>query len=108
MSVPVVQAGLRGRFEQLRDEWKTQSRHLSNTAQMAMLWPYQQIIGMGPEVLPLILAELHRETDHWFWALEAISGEDPVPPEAAGKVDEMAKAWIDWGQRKGLFPDDSP
>jgi hypothetical protein len=108
MSVPVVEPGLRGRFEQLRDEWKTQSRYLSNTAQIAMLWPYQQIIGMGPKVLPLILAELHRETDHWFWAVEAISGEAPVPPEAAGKVDEMARAWIDWGRRKGLFADDSP
>lgn len=62
---------------------------------------------MGPAAVPLILAELHRETDHWFWALEAISGENPVPPEAAGKVEEMAKAWIDWGQRKGLFPNDS-
>ena len=79
MSVPVVEPDLRGRFEQLRDEWKTQSRYLSNTAQIAMLWPYQQIIGMGPKVLPLILAELHRETDHWFWAWEAISGEKPVP-----------------------------
>jgi len=107
MSAPVVEADLRGRFEQLRDEWKAQSQYLSNTAQIAMLWPYQQIIGMGPAAVPLILAELRRETDHWFWALEAISGENPVPPEAAGKVQEMAKAWIDWGVRKGLLSDDS-
>lgn len=108
MSRPLVEADLRERFEQLRDEWKAQSQHLSNTAQIAMLWSYQQIIGMGTPVVPLILAELRRETDHWFWALEAISGENPVPPEAAGKVEQTAKAWLDWGRGKGLLSDDPP
>jgi hypothetical protein len=72
-----------------------------------MLWPYQQIIGMGPGAVPLILAELSQETDHWFWALEAISSENPVPPEAAGDVEKAAEAWLDWGRRKGLFRDDA-
>ena len=106
MSAPLVEADLRDRFEHLRDEWKSQSRYLSNTAQIAMLWSYQQIIGMGTPVVPLILSELRRETDHWFWALEAISGENPVRPEAAGDVEQMAKAWLDWGRRKGLLSDD--
>jgi hypothetical protein len=104
----LVEPDLRGRFEQLRDEWKAQSRYLSNTAQIAMLWPYQQIIGMGPAAIPLILTELRRETDHWFWALEAISGVNPVPREALGKVEQMAQAWIHWGQQEGLIPDDTP
>lgn len=47
---PVVRdrlpAGARERFERLTAEWKRQSRHLSNTAQMAMLKPYPKIIGM--------------------------------------------------------------
>jgi hypothetical protein len=33
---------------------------------MAMLPPYQQIIGMGPPAVPLILEELRREPDQWF------------------------------------------
>ena len=72
-------------------------------AQMATLRPYQRIIGMGPPAVPLILRELHREPDQWFWALEAISEENPVPPEAAGTVREMARAWIEWGKRQGLL-----
>lgn len=108
MSATVVEADLQERFQQLRDDWKTRSRYMSNSAQSAMLWPYQQIIGMGPAVVPLILAELRRETDHWFWALEAITGENPVSAQSAGQVGEMAKAWIEWGQRKGLMPDDTP
>ena len=48
-------------------------------AQMAMLRPYQQIVGMGMIAVPLILEELHREPDQWFWALECITEENPVP-----------------------------
>ena len=96
----------RERFLRLASEWKDQSRYLSNTAQMAMLRPYQRIIGIGPPAVPLILEELQREPDHWFWALESITEQDPVPPEAAGKVRLMAQAWVQWGKRQGLLPHD--
>ena len=86
-----------------REEWKDQSRYLSNTAQMAMLRPYQRIIGMGQPVVPLILEELQREPDQWFWALEAITEENPVPPDSAGIVRTMAQAWVDWGRQRGLL-----
>jgi hypothetical protein len=91
------------RFKQLAAQWKEQSRFLSNTAQMAMLRPYQKIIGMGMTAVPLILEELRREPDQWFWALEAITDENPVPPEAAGKVRMMAQAWVAWGAKHGLI-----
>jgi len=97
-------AATRERFHRLASEWKEQSRYLSNTAQMAMLNPYQRIIGMGPPVVPLILEELEREPDQWFWALEAITDENPVPQDAKGKVRLMAQAWIDWGKRLGIDP----
>ncbi len=90
------------RFRRLATEWKDQSRYLSNSAQMAMLPSYQRIIGMGPAVVPLILDELRREPDHWFWALEAITEQNPVPPEAMGKVRLMAEAWVRWGERQGV------
>ena len=90
------------RFRRLSDEWKAKSQHLSNTAQIAMLRPYQRIIGMGWDALPFIFAELQREPDQWFWALEAITEENPVPAEAAGKVRLMAVAWIEWGKQQGF------
>src|SRR6266700_595524 len=82
----VQDRSLSERFKRLAAEWKQQSRYLSNSAQMAMLPPYQKIIGMGPSVVPLILEELRREPDHWFWALESITDENPVPPDSLGKV----------------------
>lgn len=96
-------ADVRSRFQRLTAEWKEQSRFLSNTAQMALLRPYQRIIGMGLPVVPLILEELQRDHDQWFWALEAITEENPVPPDAQGNVRRMAEAWIDWGRRQGLL-----
>ena len=98
------ETSLADRFQQLRDEWKEQSQYLSNTTQMAMLRPYQQVIGMGPAVVPLILEELRNEPDLWFWALEAITNEQPVPSEAVGHVESSASAWLEWGRRKGLIP----
>src|SRR5437879_4382497 len=87
---------IRERFRRLAADWKQHSLHMSNVAQMAMLRPYQQIIGMGWPAVPLILDELQSEPNQWFWALEAITDEDPVPPEAAGNVRLMAQAWVEW------------
>ena len=92
----------RERFRLLAAQWKERSRHMSNTAQMAMLKPYQQIIGMGKDALPFLLQELASEPDHWFWALEAITQENPVPPEALGKVRLMADAWLLWARQHGI------
>jgi hypothetical protein len=89
------------RFERLAAEWKQQSRFLSNSAQIAMLPAYQRIVGMGPAVVPLILEELRRQPDQWFWALEAITEENPVAPELAGDIPAMTAAWVEWGIRGG-------
>ena len=96
-------AALEERFHRLATEWKDQARYLSNSARMAMLPPYQRIIGMGMPVVPLILEELRREPHHWFWALEAITDQNPVPAAALGKVQEMADAWVEWGKSRGLI-----
>ena len=55
--------GLQDRFRRLAHEWREQSRYLSNNAQIAMLRPYQRIIGMGMPAVPLILEELRSEPD---------------------------------------------
>ena len=99
----ISDADIADRFRRLAAQWKEQSLVLSNTAQMAMLKPYQQIIGLGMPAVPLILQELQREADHWFWALEAITGENPVPNAVAGDVKQSARAWIEWGIKNGLL-----
>jgi hypothetical protein len=102
-TIPEITTALRERFRRLAGQWKEQSRYLSNPAQMAVMPAYQRIIGMGWPAVPLILEELWREPGQWFWALEAITEENPVPPPAAGRVREMARAWVEWGQARGLI-----
>ncbi len=90
-------------FHRLAAEWRQKSALLSNSVQMAMLLEYQKIIAMGPGVVGLILEELERKTDFWFWALEHLTGEDPIPLEARGKVQQMADAWVQWSRERGLL-----
>jgi hypothetical protein len=89
------------RFANLVATWKRERGPHSSSARLAEHPAYQQIIEMGPEVVPLLLRELEREPDHWFRALHALTGADPAPSESRGKVREMAKAWLRWGREQG-------
>ena len=91
-------------FNELAQLWYRETRMLSSVQQIVLHPAYQKIIGMGVDAVPLILEELQREPDQWFWALEAITEENPVPAEAAGKVRLMADAWIEWGRQHGFIP----
>ncbi len=51
----------------------------------------------------IMLEGLRRKPDHWFIALEEITGENPVPPESEGKTQKMAQAWIQWGIKGGYI-----
>jgi hypothetical protein len=62
---------------------------------------------MGPDAIPLILRELQRRPEHWFWALNAITREDPIDPEYAGNVRKMTQAWLEWGRERGYIDDDA-
>ena len=62
---------------------------------------YQKIIGMGEKVVPLILRELETRPNHWFWALKAITGADPIQSHQRGKISEMTKAWLSWARENG-------
>jgi hypothetical protein len=89
-------------FERLVEEWQAQrSKSSSFAGRDAILPAYQRIIGMGPKALPLILRALAKQNDNWYWALKAISGEDPVSPEDRGKTRVMREAWLRWGRAKG-------
>jgi hypothetical protein len=88
-------------FDDLVRRWKEERGPTSSTTELALCPSYQRIIGLGPAVLPLLLQALERAPDHWFWALKAITGADPVPPPQRGKMREMAQAWIAWGRAQG-------
>ena len=62
---------------------------------------YQEIIGLGQAVVPLLLRDLEINRRHWFTALAVITGADPIPEEDAGNIPRMAEAWLRWGRENG-------
>lgn len=91
------------KFQTLAQEWKRESRFASTANQMFFLPSYQKIIGLGPDAIPSILRDLQNESNHWFWALAALSDENPVQPQDAGNVRKMRQVWLDWGTQRGLL-----
>lgn len=89
-------------FRRLADEWKRSTFFVSSTQEKCMHPAYQQIIGLGPKALPLILDDLRASGGLWFWALEMISRENPVPDENLGNYDLMKSAWLNWAASRNL------
>lgn len=88
-------------FRSLADQWRAETQFLSSTTEIAMHSAYQRIIGLGPQVIPLILGQLAKEPGHWFWALKALTGADPVAPADRGHLPAMTAAWLQWGRENG-------
>jgi hypothetical protein len=94
---------LERRFRDLANVWQAEVAHLSSTTARVNHTAYREIIALGPVVVPLLLRELAKSPNHWFAALRAITGADPVPPSERGRVDPMTEAWIRWGRDHGYL-----
>ncbi|MCT7975852.1 hypothetical protein [Laspinema olomoucense] len=88
-------------FEALASEWQAAMAGSSFMAEKTSHPAYQKIIEMGSAAVPLLLRELERKPTHWFAALKAITGANPVKPEQRGRIKQMAEAWIEWGRKQG-------
>jgi hypothetical protein len=81
--------------------WRRQTKHYSSVTKMVVHPSYLRIIGMGRRVLPLLFEELSKRSDHWLIALNAITGEDPAPPEST--FSQAVAAWLSWGRDNGYI-----
>ena len=91
-------------FQRLVHEWQAERGATSSITEAALCPAYQNIIGMGELVVPLILDQLQAEgdePDQWFWALSAITRANPVRDADRGDYVKMAKAWLEWGKNEG-------
>ena len=87
------------RFNRLAKIWKRETVFLSYGCNH---WAYQEIIKMGPIVLPWIFKRMRKQPDHWFAALAEITGESPIPEEDRGKVEKMTELWLEWAKKRGM------
>lgn len=99
LSLPTDQDWLE--FQALAKQWRDQRGTSSSPVYMALCPAYQQIMAKGPKAVRLILTQLALEgddPDHWFWALNYLTGTDAVAPDHRGNMKEMAADWIRWGR----------
>lgn len=97
------QSGTKQRFYFLSRQWKTDTKYLSSINEMVLHPAYQQIVGMGPAAIPLILLELKKDPDYWFEALKSITGINPVVENDMGNLSKMVESWLDWGGVNGYI-----
>jgi hypothetical protein len=96
---------LRRTFEELAEAWRERTRYKSFIQKLYSAPEYQRIIGLGRPVVALLLQDLEREPQFWFWALECITGENPVPESvsASGDIRATTDAWVRWGYAHGVL-----
>lgn len=90
-------------FHALVEKWFAEAGMLSNPSKKFTHAAYQQIIGLGPRVVPFLLEDLAQGRGNWIWALSAITREDPVHDEEAGDLTKIAARWLAWGKSKGYL-----
>jgi DNA replicative helicase MCM subunit Mcm2 (Cdc46/Mcm family) len=96
-------ASIEEKFAALANRWHDETDFLSSPSRITSNDSYLQIISMGRRVIPMILEDLKERGGHWYPALRILSGEDPVPIEARGDVEQMKKSWLQWGRERGYI-----
>ncbi len=84
-------------FHRLVKEWREATLISSSMTEIFMHPAYMRIIGLGKPAIRLLLRELQRSPDHWFWALHCITGADPIKSNEPVGFEKMTKAWLEWG-----------
>lgn len=91
------------RFSAEALKWESETEHISSPNKRMMHPSYQAILGMGKDVIPLLLRDLRDNRRAWFSALSYLTTENPINREDAGKMDRMIDAWVNWGRSRGLL-----
>jgi hypothetical protein len=92
---------LEQRFRRLESLWNAETGHLSSTTKIINHPAFQEIIGLGPAVIPLMLRDLESRPRLWVWALPRITGVDPVSEGDSGSIAKMSQAWLRWAKENG-------
>ncbi len=88
-------------FRKLAEQWKSETCFLSSMSEATAHAAYTEIIRLGQEVVPFLLRDMELNHTHWFAALRAITGANPVPAGADGNVRTMVEAWLHWAKDSG-------
>lgn len=87
------------KFSMLKSVWENDTIFSSSISEITNHPAYYAVIKLGREIIPLIIQDLQTTNNHWFYALEILTGENPIRPEHRGNIEQMKNDWIDWANR---------
>lgn len=95
-----AETALEERFWELARRWSEETAFYSMSWQLVKHPAYREIVAMGETAVPWILREMEHGTARWFYALEDITGEDPVTDAESGNFAQVREAWLAWGRER--------
>ncbi|MFM9909955.1 MAG: hypothetical protein ACKVOW_11425 [Chitinophagaceae bacterium] len=93
---------LKKRFDFYNSIWKNETVFSSSISEITNNAAYRYIIGLGQEVLPFIINDFKANDNHWFYALEAITGQNPINDNHKGIVPLMKADWLKWAKENNI------
>lgn len=90
---------LKQRFDLYNSIWQNETMFSSSISEITNNAAYRSIIGLGEDVIPFIIQDLKNNNSHWFYALEALTGQNPIKSEHRGIVELMKADWLEWANK---------
>lgn len=97
------QESIEVKFRRYLDAFKKETLLYSSIDKKISNINYLMIVGLGKEVIPLILSEYLTNGGFWHNALVALTGANPVTVEMHGKPKIIREAWKTWAIDYGCF-----
>jgi hypothetical protein len=86
-------------FNFLKSIWLKETILSSSVSDITNNSAYRGIIGLGKDVIPFIIQDLKTNNNHWFNALEALTGENPIKNNHKGILPLMKNDWLEWAEK---------
>ncbi len=87
------------RFDFLNSIWKNETLFSSSVSDITNNSAYRSIIDLGQDAIPLIINDLKNNDSNWFYALEALTGQNPIRETHRGMVQLMKNDWLEWAKK---------
>ena len=94
--------GVKHEFEKYKGIWEKETLLSSSTTEMTNHPAYLHIIALGTDVVPLLLRDMLQSSNHWFSALQKLTGANPVPKDHRGKIQLMIGDWVKWAKNSNI------
>jgi hypothetical protein len=91
------------KFLQLKEKWEVETLFVSSATDIINNGSYLAIISLGQEALSFIIKDFAKKDNHWFYALEVMTGKNPISEEHIGNIKLMKDDWINWAKENDII-----